>query len=167
MTLSEKLPAGSRHAAWSYEDGYLHNVATGLVLTETEESWTGLKVMPLIDDSQSGKTGKNNGDQSKNGIKKRQAMSDSMPKNPSPGVADPSQQWIFDFNGSFVTWILCCNVQCLFAVYDQVKVDSSCYEVVVSSLASDEDVSYNEAADYCTAANGSLISPENIEKVTL
>ena len=103
MTLSHKLPAGSRHAAWSYEDGYLYNVATGLVLTETEESWTGLKVMPLIDDSQSGPT-QNNGDQSQNGIKKRQAMPDSMQnkKNPNqgnPGVADPSQQWIFEFNG--------------------------------------------------------------------
>ena len=116
MTLSEKLPAGSRHAAWSYEDGYLHNVATGLVLTETEESWTGLKVMPLIDDSQSGPI-QNNGDQSKNGIKKRQAMSDSMPTNPNqgnPGVADPSQQWIFDFNGSLVSWILCSNVSTMF-----------------------------------------------------
>ena len=103
MTLSDKLPAGSRHAAWSYEGGYLYNVATGLVLTETEESWTGLKVMPLIDDSQSGPT-QNNGDQSQNGIKKRQAMPDSMQnkKNPNqgnPGVADASQQWIFDFNG--------------------------------------------------------------------
>ena len=58
-------------------------------------------------------------------------------------------------------------LQCLFAVYDQVKVDSSCYEVVVSSLASDKDISYTEAVDYCTAANGSLIGPENIEKVTL
>ena len=47
------------------------------------------------------------------------------------------------------------------------KVEASCYEVVVSSLASDEDVSYTEAADYCTAANGTLISAENIEEVTL
>ena len=118
MTLSEKLPAGSRHAAWSYEDGYLYNVATGLVLTETEESWTRLKVMPLIDDSQSGPT-QNNGDQSQNGIKKRQAMPDSMQnkKNPNqgnPGVANPSQQWIFDFNGSLITWLLfqCTMIVC-------------------------------------------------------
>ena len=118
MTLSAKLPAGSRHAAWSYEGGYLYNVATGLVLTETEESWTGLKVMPLIDDSQSGPT-QNNGDQSQNGIKKRQAMPDSMPNEKIanqgiPGVADPTQQWIFDFNGSLVTLLLfqCTMIVC-------------------------------------------------------
>ena len=112
MTLSAKLPAGSRHAAWSYEGGYLYNVATGLVLTETEESWTGLKVMPLIDDSQSGPT-------QNNGIKKRQAMPDSMQnkKNPNQGnsgVPNPSQQWIFDFNGSLITWLLfqCTMIVC-------------------------------------------------------
>ena len=50
-------------------------------------------------------------------------------------------------------------------MYDQVAVKDSCYEVVMSTLATDEDVSYADAADYCSYRNGSLISQEKVEEV--
>ena len=50
-------------------------------------------------------------------------------------------------------------------MYDQVAVKDSCYEVVMSPMSTDEDVTYTDAADYCSSGNGSLISPEKVEEV--
>ena len=57
------------------------------------------------------------------------------------------------------------NILCI--VYDQVAVKDSCYEVVMSPLSTDEDVTYADAADYCSSGNGSLISAEKIKEVIL
>ena len=78
---------------------------------------------------------------------------------------DPTQQWILDYNGKYKLSksVILHNIFSL--VYDQVAVKDSCYEVVMSPLATDEDVSYVDAADYCSSANGSLISPGKVDEV--
>ena len=77
---------------------------------------------------------------------------------------DPSQQWIFDFNGELYFWFKNNEeiIHIYFPVYNHQVLNDNCFEFVKET---ENDVTYDEAKDHCENKNGSLINENRLTDV--